>query len=65
MFLDVLDEHADVVLCHDCTLKLLEALPTVTAQLESKFGTGWHPYDGDTPCCKYGWTINKEKNDNY
>jgi hypothetical protein len=52
-FLDTMpDDDHNVVLCHDCVVRVFEALPGVAA----RFGDhGWHPYDGDEPCCRWGW----------
>ena len=44
-------ESARVVLCHDCVVKVLEVLPGLAAKIRP----GQHPFDGDVPCCRWGW----------
>jgi hypothetical protein len=55
-FIDTMPEdHHKVVLCHDCVVRVFEALPGVTARFEDDTGRGWHPYEGTVPCCRWGW----------
>jgi hypothetical protein len=54
-------------LCHDCCLKMLDAMPGLAALIFPQ-GGGGHPnmneHDSDNgtatpPCCPYAWTWNK------
>lgn len=48
-----------VVLCHDCCLKMVEALPVM-----KKFVRGGHPSllnEGAPPCCPYAWKFEKNE----
>jgi hypothetical protein len=45
------DEPPKFLLCHDCSLALITALPLVAERLPR----GLHPCDLDTPCCDYAW----------
>lgn len=46
-------------LCHDCVVKLLEALPTLAYSLG--INPGAHPSDhNDTPCCKWAWSLDDD-----
>jgi hypothetical protein len=67
------DDMSDylVHLCHDCCVKMLEALPGL-AQRIFPTGGGGHPNVGDNlesndgtslmPCCTYAWTWKKHEN---
>ncbi len=60
-----------VHLCHDCCVKMLEALPGLAHHIFPT-GGGGHPNVGDnlesndgtslTPCCTYAWTWKKHGN---
>jgi len=39
------------ILCHDCVVKMLTALPL----LGQFFHAGQHPCSGDVPCCNWAW----------
>lgn len=39
------------ILCHDCVVRLLTLFPGMAAQINP----GGHPYDGEVPCCSWGW----------
>lgn len=53
-FIDTMhDDDHQVFLCHDCVVKVFEALPGVARKF-GKQTIGWHPYEG-TPCCRWGW----------
>lgn len=41
-----------VVLCHDCCVKVMAVLPVLAERWK---GRKLHPYEGDTPCCEWGW----------
>jgi len=47
------EAQKDVVMCHDCCVKVLEMFPL---EFQEKF-RGGHPDSSgdDTPCCKYAW----------
>lgn len=47
-----------VHLCHDCCVTFMETFPNATR----RFGLGHHPYDGDEPCCLWGWTFEYDEN---
>lgn len=38
-------------LCHDCSVRLMKALPGLGARI----GSGCHPCDDETPCCEWAW----------
>jgi hypothetical protein len=61
-FIDAFDLDTYVVLCHDCTATMFAAIPNVANRWIARMGTkGWHPYEGDTPCCPFGWTFTQEE----
>lgn len=39
------------LLCHDCSLTLLTALPNIA----NKLPKGLHPCELDKPCCNFAW----------
>jgi hypothetical protein len=41
------------ILCHDCVVKVLNALPMLANKIAPD--DGHHPYEGETPCCKWAW----------
>ena len=48
------NEKKNVMLCHDCCVKILEMFPL---EFQERF-RGGHPAsnrNSDTPCCKYAW----------
>ena len=50
------------ILCHDCAVKILDLLGEIDPSTVEEF-KGSHPYHyTDKPCCKYSWTINKDRN---
>lgn len=49
-------EPIKILLCHDCCVCLLHALPHVAEQY---FRIGGHPsYDEEVSCCHWGWRFN-------
>lgn len=42
----------NVVLCHDCCVRLLDEFPAIAKALGKG---GHHPCSNDIPCCKYSW----------
>lgn len=38
-------------ICHDCVVKLLDALPNFAETLER----GGHPCENAVPCCEFAW----------
>ena len=50
-FTDFLGNGKVFTLCHDCSLRLLTALPVIAEALPK----GLHPSDTDDPCCEYAW----------
>lgn len=49
------DDKYNVYLCHDCCIKIIQALPKT---FEKALGAmGCHPGNvGEPSCCKYSWT---------
>ncbi|MFZ9715856.1 MAG: hypothetical protein ACO3CH_00165 [Ilumatobacteraceae bacterium] len=50
-------------LCHDCVVKMLDALPGLSEKIFGLWGSTLHPTsnpDG-TPCCRFSWTSSKQK----
>ena len=47
----------EFTLCHDCVVRLLTLFPG----LASTIAPGGHPFEGDTPCCDWGWSGDTEK----
>jgi len=57
MFDDPMDEEVietlqTVVLCHDCSVRVINLFPEEFRKLFQ----GGHPYNGDTPCCSFAWS---------
>lgn len=46
----VVDGDKDLLLCHDCSLILVKALPAI-----ANLCKGSHPCDLDKPCCDFAW----------
>lgn len=44
------DNHKDLLLCHDCCVVLISALPAIASLCK-----GAHPCDLDKPCCDFAW----------
>lgn len=50
--------HRNVVLCHDCSLKVARALPGIFPK-----GSGLHSMFSDeehTSCCEFAWSLEKD-----
>lgn len=47
------DDGSKFRLCHDCSLRLVLALPAIAEKLPK----GLHPCDLDKPCCDYAWKL--------
>lgn len=46
-------------ICHDCVVKMLDAVPGLASRIAELYGTGLHPTsnaDG-TPCCGFSWSL--------
>jgi hypothetical protein len=52
-----------VVFCHDCSVSLFRQFPSMLKGLgislgevaSNPLGFGFHPCEGDTPCCEFSW----------
>ena len=44
------DGYKDLLLCHDCCVVLISALPAIASRCK-----GAHPCDLDKPCCDFAW----------
>lgn len=55
-------EEEEVILCHDCSLRLVRAFPSIAKAIGAG---GHHPCDSEVPCCEFSWRGTKDfgKND--
>lgn len=53
-------------LCHDCVVKMLDAVPFLYENISKRYGNGLHPTlnEDGTSCCKYCWIPNKKEKQN-
>ena len=57
MFTDLMfsdNQDTFIHLCHDCCVSLIRAFPNAFKRFANQ---GHHPYEGDEPCCEWGWTV--------
>jgi hypothetical protein len=46
-----------VLLCHDCSLRLMRAFPSVARAMGANAG---HPCDKEKACCEFAWKFDED-----